>query len=307
MTDKDTGGLTAEESAYFEAQGEAALPEPEITPAPEKQPDEPAPQEPEKAGERDDRGRFVPHGALHAEREEHKKTRSELDELKRFRAVMEDRWRMVEQAGSQQQQREVQNAIPDETAEPIETIAWLKQQVLQRQQAEVHQQQEWQQRQQAEHQFREVFTQVDQTFRQREQQDPDVTEAFNYARESYAREMRALGTPEREIETRLGNFVNGFVTTIHRNGFDPGDFAKQIASARGWQPKPKTQEDVKLPDQLRRIGDAQQASRTVGQGNGRAGGEELGLAEIVAMPSGEFQKWHSDPKNAARFDRLMGA
>ena len=106
MENTNAAALTAEETAYFESGGNAPLTaqEPEHV---EKEglqaetegvapPAEGA--EPEKA--RDEKGRFVPHQALHAEREEHKKTKAQLEEISRKQAILEDRWNTLLKASA---------------------------------------------------------------------------------------------------------------------------------------------------------------------------------------------------------------
>lgn len=313
MTEKQEAGetLSAEETAYFESGGATALPEEakeeEAGAGKEQaiqQSEAEGQQEQPKPGERDDKGRFVPHGALHAEREEHKKTRSELEELKRFRAVMEDRWRMVEQAG-QRQQQEQQPEIPDENSQPIETIAWLKQQLLAKNQQEQQSQAEWQERQRQENAARERYTYADQKYREVEQADPEVGDAYSFARESYRNELRALGVPEAQLPAREQMFIQSFVNNIIDRELDIAEFVKTIAKSRGWQPKP-AQQQQEVTDKLKRIEGAQSQARSVGQAGGRSGSEELGLAELVAMPRAEFEAWYANEKNAARYNKLMG-
>src|SRR5690606_27583681 len=92
---EETDALSEADRAYFESGGEAE---------PEQQAEQPEGEE-QQAEEgqqpRDDKGKFVPHGALHAEREEHKKTRAEVQELRDFKIRMEERWRLAEQLASQ--------------------------------------------------------------------------------------------------------------------------------------------------------------------------------------------------------------
>lgn len=312
MTEKqEAGGLSAEESAYFESGGETALPEAKQEQETDGKGQEGLQTEAEgltqqqepKPGERDEKGRFVPHGALHAEREEHKKTRAQLDELQRFKAVMEDRWRMVEQAG--QRQQEQQPEIPDENSQPIETIAWLKQQLLAKNQQEQQSQAEWQERQRQENAARERYTYADQKYREVEQADPEVGDAYSFARESYRNELRALGVPEAQLPVREQMFIQSFVNNIIDRELDVAEFVKTIAKSRGWQPKP-AQQQQEVTDKLKRIEGAQSQARGVGQAGGRSGSEELGLAELVAMPRGEFEAWYANEKNAARYNKLMG-
>ena len=95
------GELSAEEQAYFETGGESAIPVEEEKPA-ESQAEQPPVEEgqPPEDVPRDEKGKFVPHQALHAEREEHKRTKPELAEIRQKQAVLEDRWNTLPAAVS---------------------------------------------------------------------------------------------------------------------------------------------------------------------------------------------------------------
>src|SRR6478736_6951391 len=100
MTDQSTSGLSAAEEAYFSSGGETEItadPAPVADLAPTADTVDPvdpsaAVVDPAAPQERDDKGRFVPHQALHAEREEHKKTKAELEQIRQQQAILNDRW-----------------------------------------------------------------------------------------------------------------------------------------------------------------------------------------------------------------------
>src|SRR5690554_1388830 len=123
MAEGETDVLSPEEQAYFESGGEKDVEttDEQVNTEQSEETKETAPEETateeEKEQQRDEKGRFVPHQALHAEREEHKKTRAELQELKEFRARMEERWKLIEQ--SQQKTQETEEDTPPDPNEDI--------------------------------------------------------------------------------------------------------------------------------------------------------------------------------------------
>lgn len=142
MADNTESGFTAAEEAYFSSGGERELPglgddasiglhteeggqqqlEPELNPDVAEQQLEPE----KKTG-------VVPHGALHAEREEHKKTKALLEDLQRNQAVLNDRWNtLLSLQNGGKPEVEAQANIetpPDPTTDFIGYVMWQGEQL----------------------------------------------------------------------------------------------------------------------------------------------------------------------------------
>lgn len=310
MSEENLGGLTEAETAYFESGGEKPLvvetPPAETAraepPVEKTEPVETAEQKADR--ERDEKtGRFVPHGALHAEREERKKLQAERDELLQFRAAMQERFRIVEEQKAAQEKTTDQ---PPDEDDYVGTIKWLKDQYVAERQQRTQQSTAEREEQQARARVHAIYEEVDAEFRKAEAADPSLTEAYSYASKSFADELRATGVPERQIEPKLQEFAYRFAVLCKQNGYEPAEFAKSIAAARGWRPKEAPKKD-EAAEKIAGIEKAMEQAKTIGAASGRAAGEPDSLESILAMSRTEFEQWHAKPENARRFEKLMGA
>jgi hypothetical protein len=75
---------------------------------------------------------MVPHETFHAEREEHKKTKAELSELREFSAAMDERMRWFEAA---QQQPQKDDTPPDPNVDVFAALKWTQDKLLEQQTA----------------------------------------------------------------------------------------------------------------------------------------------------------------------------
>jgi len=138
------GELSAEEQAYFETGGESPLPAEEAPPAEGNAEQPPAEGQQQEEAPRDEKGKFVPHQALHAEREEHKRTKSELAEIRQKQAVLEDRWNTI-LAMKQQQEAPKEEGPPDPNEDIFAYAKWQGEQLAALQQKISGQEQQVQQ------------------------------------------------------------------------------------------------------------------------------------------------------------------
>lgn len=326
MTDKvesaevaDTDALSAEEQAFFESGGEK-----EITAEPEAKAESAEQPEAEKAeGDgkpeqqaRDEKGKFVPHQALHAEREEHKKTRSELQELKEFRARMEERMTWFEKAAPKEEAKD--ETPPDPNEDVFAALKWTQDKLLasEKQQHEARTQQE--QYQQAQEQERNVWNHWDNSARQYAQENPDFGNAAKFLAETRDKQLAALAVVDprfsdvrarnAQIEAELKQIVIGAA----REKVSPAEKVYQIAQSYGYTPQQAAEAaeqaggNNELVDKLKRLESAQNGSRTVGNAAGKAGGDEITAESLANMPEDEFSRWVAVPENARRFEKLMG-
>jgi hypothetical protein len=308
MTEKTEGGLSAAEEAYFNTGGEASLtPEQQVQEPVEKPAEAAQPQQPETPEQaRDEKGRFVPHvphQVFHAEREERKRIAQERDEYARRLAAFEERFKWAEEAKAPKAPE-----MPGDD-DPIAQIGWIKDQLKaqQEQQRQAREQEEQQTR--AQQEFARKRDYVMPRYNAAAEADPTVKDALAHVQSSYETELRAYGIPAHQIGAHLDNFAAQIIAHIADNNLDPAEFAKGLATARGWQPKQvqQQQKQLTLPEQLAKVAEAQQASRSVAQAAGAAAGQEMGLEQILAMSRPEFNAWIADPANERKFNRLMGA
>lgn len=315
MTEQtSTAELTAEESAYFESGGEATIPSPVIAPAPEgegaptgeQQTDQP------QAAERDEKGRFVPHQALHAEREEHKKTKAELEEIRRNQAVLNDRWNTLLQLRQQQDQPQEQ-APPNPEDDIFGYAKWQAEKLkaleekLTSQETQTRQQQEVAQQEQA------IWNEWSQAATSYAAEEPEFGDAVKWLSEFRGKQLQAMSLIDERfaspagINEQINAELRAIVIAAKQKGVSPAQVVHQLAESYGFKAKAPDPNNVTLPDSLARVASAQEAAKTVGQVPGRSGGDALTPEAIAAMPPAEFERWASDPKNARLLDQMLGA
>ncbi|TIM14471.1 MAG: hypothetical protein E5Y67_12390 [Mesorhizobium sp.] len=316
MADENTT-LSASESAFFESGGETPIVETPEAPEVET----PTVETPEIAEQpiveqaRDEKGKFVPHQALHAEREEHKKTRSELQTIKERQAVLEDRWNTLLKASAAQETPV--DEPPDPNVDVFAALKWTQDKLLEQQKSaqETREQQERQtQEQQAEQQ---VWSYWQQDAASYTKENPDFGNAAKWLSDYRDKQLTAysavdsrFASPQArnaQIETELKDIV----IRGAQAGRSPASIVYEIAKGYGYATKPAEAEtidpaNVELSEKLTTIDKAMAQSKTLGQAAGRAGGDALSAEAIASMPEREFEAWMKTPANAARFKTLMG-
>lgn len=315
MTEENTSGaFTPEETAYFESGGESSLPaatDPQVETPPEPGAQE-QPQQTESGQqtERDEKGRFVPHQALHAEREEHKKTKAELEEMRQFKAVMEDRWNTLLKVREKPQQEEAPPPDPDQDI--FGFAKWQKAELDKLSAKIADQERQTTERQQIESQEREIWTAWSADATAYAAATPEFGDAVAFLSEARAKQLATFAAIDPRMSTKEG--VNQQINAELRNivmqakqaGVSPAKMVHDIAISYGFQAKPAAMQKPALPDQLASVAKAQEAAKTIGQAGGTSGGDALTPEAIAAMPPQEFNAWYSKPENARFFDKLMG-
>lgn len=304
--------LSPSEAAYFESGGatEIVADAPAPAPAADVPLADPAPVDQPPLGERDEKGRFVPHQALHAEREEHKKTKSALEEISRKQAILEDRWNTLLKL------KEPANEQPEGPPDPNEDIfAYSKWQGDQlkalSEKIESREKQEEQARTVAE-QDREIWGHWSQSANEYASQQRDFGDAVKFLSDARTRQLQALAAVDPSFANEQGrlNQINAelrqIVLSAKQSGQNPAAVVYQIASAYGYAPAQQEPGKLELPEKLAQIDAAQNASRTLTTPGGRNATEPMSAEAIASMPAAEFEAWMKSPENAKRFQQIMG-
>lgn len=308
-----TAELSADELAYFESGGETLPQEqPAVAPEPQAEAPQPEPQQPD----RDEKGRFVPHQALHAEREEHKKTRSELQSLKEQQAVLNDRWNTLISLRQQQEQPKEQ-APPDPETDIFGFAKWQADQLTALKTKIEDTEKQATQRQQVADQEQTLWNDWSREANAYAAEKPEFGEALTFLSSMRASQLKALGaidpnlSSDQAITAQINNELRSIVIQSKQANVSPAKFVHDLAIAYGFKtqapdPAPDPAK-VTLPDKLANIAGAIDAAKTVGQSPGRAGGDALTPESIAAMSPAEFERWASDAKNARLLDKMLGA
>jgi hypothetical protein len=305
--------LSSSEAAYFESGGNTEIvAEPAPAPIVEPTGNEPPPVSTEQpVGDRDDKGRFVPHQALHAEREEHKKTKSALEEISRKQAVLEDRWNTILKL------KEPAKEEPDGPPDPNEDIfgyaKWQGDQLRAlSEKVESRDKQEEQARTVAE-QERAIWSHWSESANAYAAEKTDFGDAVKFLSEARTKQLSALAAVNPAFATEQGRLqqinaeLKQIVAGAKQLDKNPADIVYNMAAAYGYAQKaPADPGKATLPDKLAAIDAAQNASRTLATPGGRNATEPMSAEAIANMPAAEFEAWMRSPDNARRFQQIMG-
>jgi hypothetical protein len=311
MSEENQGGLSASEAAYFESGGETEIiaDTPALEPAPSVEQD-PAQVAAEviEPGTEPDKSKFVPHGALHAEREERKKLQVKLEELTTKSAILEDRWNTILTA--RQPAPEEVKAPPNPEEDIFAFAKWQGEQLKELQDKIAgREQQETQSRQQSE-QEQAVWNEWNSSVQSFAAATPDFKDAAQFLSDTREKQLVALSRVDRRFSDpqartqQINAELKGIVFAAKQQGISPAEMVYQISKDYGFTPK--APEPVVVSDKLETIDAAQNASRTLAASPGKQPGDAMTAQAIADMSPAEFERWHAKPENQARFNQLMG-
>jgi vacuolar-type H+-ATPase subunit I/STV1 len=298
--------LTAEETAILESGGERDIPEP--APIVEKAPDKEA-----QAAVEGVKQKMVPHETFHAEREEHKKTKAELSELREFRAAMDERMRWFEAA---QQQPQKDDTPPDPNVDVFAALKWTQDKLLEQQTAANESRQRQEQQTQEQQREAQVWNYWQQDAATYTKENPDFGNAAKWLSDYRDKQLTAMSnvdarftTPQArnaQIETEL----KGIIIAAAQQRKSPAQLVYELAKGYGYAAKAEPDGALNagldgLNARIDQLDKAQSANRTVGNAPGNAGGDEMTAEALANMPEQEFAVWMAKPENAAKFRKLM--
>lgn len=307
--------LSEAEAAYFESGGETAIPEAGSEPPPEQAKEQPPEQNveppPEQVpGERDEKGRFVPHQALHAEREEHKKTKAELERISQQQAILNDRWNTLLKLREEKAPEEA--APPDPDADIFGYAKWQGEQLKKLQEAQTNATKQAEEQRQIQEQEQAIWNEWNQSTTAYAAQKPEFGDAVKWLSDFRTKQLSAMASLDERFATPAGinaqinAELRAIVAGSKQKGLNPAEIVHQMAVSYGFQAPSKAPGDVTMPEKLQNIAAAQEQAKTIGAVPGRAGGDQLTAEAIAAMPPKEFDRWIADPKNASLLDKMMG-
>lgn len=304
--------LTPEEVAYFESGGEKEVKE--LAPVPEQVEDTPNPETVVENNEgqekpRDDKGKFVPHQALHAEREEHKKTKADLAEIARKQAILEDRWNTLLKLKEEPAQQE--EGPPDPEQDIFAAFKWQQKQLQETQdqlRQRREQEQQYQQRSSQEQMIQSEWTRSISEFSAKV---PDFQDAAKFLADARMKMYETLASVDEQLSTpqgrnqRINDEVSQLVIAAKQKGLDPAELVYNLAKQSGFAgPAPQTQ-TPQMPDRLAGIEAAQKASQSLTASGGRTGADPLTAESILSMDTQEFNKWYENPENRNRYEKIL--
>lgn len=289
--------LTAEESAALAAMQADDAPEPEAEggAAPAETEPKPAPAEPEKPPETPPEPKpkpdsedkpaefkstrteadkppegFVPHAALHAEREERKKLQRDLEEIKAWRA-----------------EQEKAKAAPDpQWVDPLEDPEGFKK-------YDDHRNRQIQERldkRDADEKVQREFTAKMARVKVAEDKfitgAPDYPAAATYLQETRAKELAAQGFTAAQISTQISDDIHRLVDAAEAIGMNPARLAYVRAQEAGYTKAAVADEGAKVVA----LAAAQAATQGLGSTGGGAPSGKITATQLAEMSTEELSK-----------------
>jgi len=279
--------MTPDESAAFEAMAQDTAPvtDAEMAENPAEVTAEPAPAaepEPAKAEEKPPEG-FVPHGALHSEREKRKALEKQFAELQA----------QVESLKAPKEP-EPEMQVPDPILDPDGFKRWAVDQAKQQQQQ--FQQFETKRPEEARmQQMVQAAAKAEQDFAAK---TPDYMNAVNYMAENRKAELAAYGYSPEQAEAILANDANTIVSNALASGRNPAEVLYQAARLRGYGLATPAQPQQAPADRMKALSAAQAntASLAAASGPSNEGGYKVEMlarmseAELAKLPKDVFAK-----------------
>jgi len=325
MTDQSTSGLSAAEEAYFSSGGETEItadPAPVADLAPIADTADPADPsaavvDPVAPPERDDKGRFVPHQALHAEREEHKKTKAELEQIRQQQAILNDRWQtlLAFNPVPDAQKDRLTETPPDPEVDIFAHSKWqadrlkaLENKLSDREKAD-------EEARTAAAADNELWGHWSQSAQAYAATNTDFGDAVKFLSDTRTAQLKALALVDPSFASDQGvlNQINmelkSIVGAARQKGIDPAMAVHELAKAYGFNGAKAPTADPAAADlagKISQIDAAQNASRTLAASPGKNAGDPLSAEAIASMPTKEFEAWMKVPENASRFQKMMG-
>lgn len=258
------------------------------------------------------RERTVPHGALHAERAEHKKTRAALEEERRQRAaegaLFEERLRVLRELGNAagadgpggeggpEADHEADVADSGDPSEE-EAAAIAAFEAAMQAAADSRPGDGPDAAAAADPLLADYRASVAEVAAA----EPDFPAAYDFLVDSRAREMSLAGYQPAEIRRALDLEERAIALAALQAGENPAERLMALARHRGWQ---SGAGDSAATERLDRLAAGQAGAKSLSQAGGSAAAPDMTVTRLLRMSDDDFQAWCD--KHPARAKRIMG-
>lgn len=247
---------------------------------------------------RDAGGKFVPHAALHKERERHKATRQELEAIREKQARADERLAVLTELMGESgkpkpasaEAKEAKNALEEDPIDPEEDIfAAFKQ--VQRQNAELN-------KRMMERETNEKAKQAGDSVANAYRQDavafmgktPDFKDAYVHLIEGMHKELEAMGVAdEGERNRQIAAQEKAFVQQAMANKKSPSELLYHVAKTRGFVAGKQSAIATDGKAKLENIRRGQNAVVSLAKAGGNSG-EGLTMDVLASMDEDEFSR-----------------
>ena len=250
-------------------------------------------------------GRFVPHAALHKERERRKEIETAYKEELERRARLEGRIEEVNQrlAPKQETGEAPKSPLEEEPIDPEEDIfgAFQRQQrVIRAMQEQIMQTTQTQQSQVEEQTVQQQYVRDAVTF---SKETPDFADAYKHIKQGFHAELELQGmTDPSQREQFIKQEEYNLVQNALRQGRSPSEIIYNMAKTRGYMPKSATQENP-AQQKLENLKQAKAASNQVAQAAQGQASAGVTYETLADMTDDEMYDWAS--KNPDQFKKMF--
>lgn len=306
--------FTPDEAAFFESRGEKEIPAEVSTESPAVTTDAPAAEE--ISGQiRDEKGKFVPHQALHAEREEHKKTKAQLEEFGRKFAVSEDRWNTLLQLNKQEEKPAA--APPDPETDIFGYVKWQKDQLdgLQKTISERDKATEEQNKQTQQEQA--IWGAWENGAKAYAAENTDFGNAAQWLSDYRMKQLEAIGIVDPRMSDpaarnqQINAELRDIIISARQQNANPAELVFKLAKGYGYTGKAEQAAETidpnaALGEKIDQLGKAISQSKTMTATAGKAAAEPNSAEALLNMSDAEFGVWLKTPANAKLFKQMQG-
>jgi len=238
--------------------------------------------------------RTVPHGALHAERAEHKKTRAALAQLRAQHA------QMLAELGTRYKQQEGGNGgnPPDPTQDFLAFTRWQAQEINQQKNQTI----QTNELEKQANEERQVWQAWEQAYTTSKAQLPDLDKALGFLAQTRERQLSALAQIDtrfqdetaraRQMQAELHDLVGASL----EKGENPAAMIYELALGLGYGGIDKT-------ERFKGLDQAQKAARTLAASNGHEAGDTMLMETLANLSEADFARWYE--ANPESFRRLF--
>lgn len=242
-------------------------------------------------------GRFVPHQALHKERERHKATKAELDSAREmatraneriavFTDLIQKSMTPAEQQQAQTQQQQ-DDPRPDPEKDIFAFVNWQARQ-MERMEKMLQEKSENFDKHTAEQRVRDAVVQDARTFNER---TPDFRDAYTFLVASVDRELQAVGVADpHERARRIAREERTLVENALQQKVSPSQVIYNLSKARGYTPQQQTQkpDTTSNAKKIEQIAQGQKVAGNPLSNAGGSSGEGLTVEAFVNMSEAEY-------------------
>lgn len=237
-------------------------------------------------GDEPNKAEVVPHGQFHRERERRKAAEAAQQKTQADYAKLLERTQALLMPKEEPKPTPV---MPEWSENPIEAGDWTQKQVLElKQRLDKEEQDRTEQAQERDFWQRTIQTANDQ-FVEAEKADPTIRDAYNALKASYIAELKALGHTPQAADQELNRIEAQGIRYAVEAGIPVGDYVRNLAQARGWQPKPVVNNDLSDAEKLAKREETRLASQSLGKSGGAVTNTSMpSPEELLEMDDAEF-------------------